>query len=549
VCPACGSARLRRAFGPAHAPFVRCRDCASLLDPDPPSAERLRELYEGPGYFVKEQGDGPGDTLCGYPGDYLANRANVERKFAEVLGHLERYVEPGRLLDVGAGPGFLVEVARRRGWDATGVDLNSWAASYARDELSVEVRVGEIRDLGLEDGELDAITMLDLVEHTPEPGRLIAETARLVRPDGALAILTPDAGSTVSRALGHRWPEVRRPGEHAVLFSIDGLTRLLARHGFVACGWHSTGKTASLATLAADISPVAPGLTGRVRHALERSPLGERQIELDPRTKFCLYARRVPSTTGAPEHRPARVRKRPDEQANVETAILEELRHLADARRYCDWLFAQFSEHVRGDVGEVGAGIGTFSERILKAGAEALLLVEPDEGCADVLARRFSGDPRVELVREVLPDAPSLQPASRDLVVCQNVLEHVTDDAGAVLRMGNALRPGGRLALIVPAGPGLYGPLDEAYGHRRRYTKGHLADLVSDAGLEIESLHFLNFPGIGPWWLKNRRPGARVGSRALSAYEQVVRVARPIEERFSPPAGLSLVCIAGARAR
>lgn len=528
---------------------MRCRDCASLFDPDPPSAERLRELYDGPGYFVKDAGDGPGDTLCGYPGDYLANRANVERKFAEVLGHVERYVEPGRLLDVGAGPGFLVEVARRRGWAATGVDLNSWAAGYARDEVGGEVQVGEIGDLGLEDGELDAITMLDLIEHTPEPGELIAEAARLVRPDGALAVLTPDAGSVVSRALGHRWPEVRRPGEHAVLFSVDGLTRLLARHGFVACGWHSTGKTASLATLAADVAPVAPGLTGRARRALERSRLGDRQLELDPRTKFCLYARRVPSSAAAPAHRPARVPKHPDRQAGVEAAILDELRHLGEARRYCDWLFAQFSEHVRGDVAEVGAGIGTFSERILDGGAETLLLVEPDEGCADVLEQRFSGEPRVELVREVLPGAPSLGAASRDLVVCQNVLEHVTDDAGAVLRMGNALRRGGRLALIVPAGPSLYGPLDEAYGHRRRYTKSYLADLAAKARLEIESLHFLNFPGIGPWWLKNRRPGARVGSQALSAYEQVVRVARPIEERFRPPAGLSLVCIAGATAR
>ena len=168
---------------------------------------------------------------------------------------------------------------------------------------------------------------------------------------------------------------------------------------------------------------------------------------------------------------------------------------------------------MRGPVAEVGPGIGTFSERILHAGAETLLLVEPDEACADVLARRFAGEPRVDLVREVLPAAPSLRPASRDLVVCQNVLEHVTDDAGAVLRMGDALRPGGRLALIVPAGPAPYGPLDEAYGHRRRYTKDYLAELVGEADLEIESLHFLNFPGIGPWWLKNRRPGARVGSR------------------------------------
>jgi 2-polyprenyl-3-methyl-5-hydroxy-6-metoxy-1,4-benzoquinol methylase len=543
ACPACGRPGSRRAYRSPGVPFLRCRDCRTLFDPEPLSAERLRGLYDGPGYFGG--GDRAEDRpFCGYPGDYLANRANVERKFEQVLGHLERYVGPGRLVDVGAGPGFMLTAARRRGWEATGVDLNDWAAAYARDELGVEVAVGQLDDLGLENGELNAITMMDLIEHLPDPEALIAEAARVVREDGAIAILTPDAGSLVSRALGQRWPEVRRRGEHAVLFSVDGLSRLLARHGFIACGRHSTGKTASLATLAADVGPVAPKLARRVREALEGSRLGERQVEFDPRTKFCLYARRVPDGDRGPRHQPAKVRKRPETQAGVEVAILEELEALAEARRYCDWLFAQFEDRVHGDVAEVGAGIGTFSERILAAGARSLLLIEPEPMCADALDRRFAGDERVEIVRELLPEAPHLVPESRDLVVCQNVLEHVSDDAGAVRRMGAALRPGAALVLIVPAGPRLYGPLDEAYGHRRRYTEGYLSDLVRQAGLGFEALYPINKAGIPAWWLKNLRPGARVGPSSVRAYEEVVRLARPLEDRVTPSFGLSLVCVA-----
>ncbi len=83
----------RRAYRSAQAPFFRCPECGTLFDPEPLSADRLRDLYEGPGYF------GAGDPredrpFCGYPGDYLANQVNVERKFDQVLGHLERYVGP-----------------------------------------------------------------------------------------------------------------------------------------------------------------------------------------------------------------------------------------------------------------------------------------------------------------------------------------------------------------------------------------------------------------------------------------------------------------------
>ena len=52
-----------------------------------------------------------------------------------------------------------------------------------------------------------------------------------------------------------------------------------------------------------------------------------------------------------------------------------DLEHLAGARRLCDWMFSQFANDIGGDVVEVGAGIGTFSERILARGVNSLLLI------------------------------------------------------------------------------------------------------------------------------------------------------------------------------
>jgi 2-polyprenyl-3-methyl-5-hydroxy-6-metoxy-1,4-benzoquinol methylase len=550
TCPACHSGRLRNAFRAGGPAFLRCRDCGSLFDAQPLSAADAKQLYEGRAYFVKDEGeDAEGaDALWGYPDDYLADRELIEAKFDRVLRHLERYVEPGRLLDVGAGPGFLVSAATKRGWDAVGLDLNEWASQHAREELGVEVRVGDLSDRPFGDERFDAVTMMDVVEHVPDPDELLARAAELVRPGGAIALLTPDAGSPVSRVLGRRWPEVRRPGEHMVLFSVPGLTTVLARHGFVASGWHSIGKEAPVATLVADVAPVAPGLTGKLRDAIAQRPIGQRVVELDPRTKFVLYARRLPDEAPAPTtpHRPARVPRRPEKLAGVDVAILDELRDLAEARRLGEWMFDSF-RHLVPDakVLEVGAGIGTFSQMMLDEGARQLLLIEPERSCHGVLADTFAGEARVRTSTDALPDAAVLagEEGTFDLVVCQNVLEHIGDDGGAVAAMAEALRPGGHLVLLVPAGPRLFGGLDDAYGHWRRYTPDGIRSVVEGAGLEIDSLRRLNALGILGWWTKNRRPGARIGSSSLKAYEALVSLWRPIEDRFRPPVGLSIVCV------
>ncbi len=544
-CPACGARATRRAFSAGGVEWQRCRSCLTLFDPDPPEAAELEALYAGRSYFVKNEGDEEGGTLWGYADDYLADRAESEAKFERVLAHLERYAEPGRLADLGCGPGYLLAVAAERGWSARGADLNEWAVSYAREDLGLDVVHGDLGALVLADGDLDALTMLDLIEHVPEPDGLLSEAARVVRPGGALAIVTPDAGSPVSRMLGGRWPEVRRPGEHAIVYSVAGLTALLRRHGFAAAGWHSIGKTASLATLAADVRPAAPGLAGRAADVLSGSSLGERVVEFDPRTKFCLYARRLPSERRSPDHAAVRVPRRPEELASVEGAIVDELESLAAAAGFCDWMFDGFADHVGGRVAEVGAGIGTFSARILDRDPESLLLIEPEESCARRLAERFGNDPRVTITGETLPAAPSLGDGEDfDLIVCQNVLEHVGEDEAALRRMAGALRPGGRLALVVPADPRLFGPLDDAYGHWRRYGAEELEDLVAAAGLETEELRHMNALGIPGWRLKNARPGARIGATSLRAYEAMLTLWRPLEDRLRPRRGLSLFCLA-----
>ncbi len=223
--------------------------------------------------------------------------------------------------------------------------------------------------------------------------------------------------------------------------------------------------------------------------------------------------------------------------------VLWDLERLRRARGLGDWMFEQFAHRLGPRVAEVGAGIGTFSERLLDAGVEHLLLVEPDSACAGVLEGRLGRDPRVSLAREELPEAPALRAreCTFDLVLCQNVLEHLDDHDGAMAAMARALRPGGWLVLLVPAHPRLFGRLDRRYGHRRRYTRALVRDVVAGAGLELAELYSFNLLGVPGWWVAGRRSSPAIGARALAAYEVLLRTWRPVERRVRPPFGLSLV--------
>jgi SAM-dependent methyltransferase len=220
-----------------------------------------------------------------------------------------------------------------------------------------------------------------------------------------------------------------------------------------------------------------------------------------------------------------------------------DLARLAQAKGLSDWMFSQFEDAVDGTVVEIGAGIGTFSERILRNGVDRLVLVEPDPACARVLQARFGDNPRVRLLEEELPDSPGLAEleTEADFVLCQNVLEHIENDAGAIAAMARTLRPGGQLGLLVPAHPRLFGELDRRYGHRRRYTRRRIDRVVRAAGLEPLDIYSFNLLGAPGWWLANRRSEAAITARSLRLYELVLGPWRVLEQRRRPPVGLSLV--------
>jgi len=85
-----------------------------------------------------------------------------------------------------------------------------------------------------------------------------------------------------------------------------------------------------------------------------------------------------------------------------------------------------------------------------------------------------------------------------------DVIEHLTDDARALLDALALLQPGGRLIVTVPAHMGLWSYADEFAGHQRRYHRRQLETRLTAAGFKVEYISYFMAATFPVMWLKRR---------------------------------------------
>jgi len=227
-----------------------------------------------------------------------------------------------------------------------------------------------------------------------------------------------------------------------------------------------------------------------------------------------------------------------------------DLETMQQARRYAAHVFGLFRPHIGSRVLEIGCGIGTMTEALLTV-AERVVAIEPNVNCAAVARDVLGSHPRFSLRTCHLEDCDRVELASYrfDTVFCINVLEHLTDDVGALRTFRDTLVPGGRVLIFAPAIPAVYGPLDAELGHHRRYTKRTLSKAFADAGLEVLTLRYTNPIGLLAWALNAHVTKATAHSLTqVRLFEWFVAPwALPLERLAAPLIGLSLVAV-GRRA-
>jgi SAM-dependent methyltransferase len=222
-----------------------------------------------------------------------------------------------------------------------------------------------------------------------------------------------------------------------------------------------------------------------------------------------------------------------------------ELDALAEVRNYYAWVLHHLRPHIGRNVVEVGAGIGTFSRFVLRGtGVREMVLIEPAVNNFPVLEQRFAEEPRVRLIHGYLEDVDELLGA--DSLIAVNVLEHVPDDERFLAAAHTHLRDGGKILLFVPAMPLLFGTLDEAFDHFRRYTGPELDARLQRAGFRNIQLRRMNALGVLSWWIAGRLLRRRtLAPRHVRLYDRwLIPVIRRMESAWEPPFGQNLLAIA-----
>jgi SAM-dependent methyltransferase len=218
------------------------------------------------------------------------------------------------------------------------------------------------------------------------------------------------------------------------------------------------------------------------------------------------------------------------------------LERTAQAHAYNRWTYDRIERWIGRRIIEIGSGIGNMSQFL--TGRDRLVLTDTEPAYRAHLERRFGNMPGVSVSSLTLPDLPdSLRQECFDTAVCLNVLEHVADDCGSLVAIRQLLLPGGRLVLLVPALPAIYGTLDRMLGHERRYTPRLLRQRYAEAGLRMRRLEYFNLAGIAGWWFTGRvLKRELIPTGSLTLFDALVPLFR-LERLLPWRVGQSLIAI------
>lgn len=115
-----------------------------------------------------------------------------ETVFQKSLQQIERMKRTGRLLDVGCGDGSFLSLARQRGWDTYGVELSPAACDHARVAFDLDVKCGELKEVGFPDSYFDVVTLNNVLDHLPSPIEELLEIHRILNVRGLLVVRVPN---------------------------------------------------------------------------------------------------------------------------------------------------------------------------------------------------------------------------------------------------------------------------------------------------------------------------------------------------------------------
>jgi len=219
-CPLCASKKFRKLFTKDGFIYVRCQNCKFVyLNP------RLNEsatLEFQNGAWVDYY-----NRLKFFPSSDLDNKINYKN-----LLEITRITKSGKLLEIGCGTGYLLQMARDDlGFDVFGVEPNIETSQFCREKRRLNVITGTLEQAGFPESFFDVVYMRDVFEHVRKPQQLLQEIYKIMRRGGLIVIEVPNVDGLIYKLVGERHVCVFG-FEHFNFFSKKSLKYVFKKTGF-----------------------------------------------------------------------------------------------------------------------------------------------------------------------------------------------------------------------------------------------------------------------------------------------------------------------------
>jgi len=194
--------------------YSKCLQCGLISRKTKIEPNEIQKTYNDKKYFS----------------GYLGNYKEFIKIFDQMLNLIEKYKNPGNILDIGCGVGLFLYLAKKRGWEASGIEISKFASNFAKNKLKLNVINSDNLDI-FQDKFFDVIVVNHVLEHIKNPLVILKQIKKKLKINGILFIGVPNIEGLFPRVQKEDWPSLQ-PLAHIYQFTPKTLKLLLQKIGF-----------------------------------------------------------------------------------------------------------------------------------------------------------------------------------------------------------------------------------------------------------------------------------------------------------------------------
>lgn len=228
---------------------------------------------------------------------------------------------------------------------------------------------------------------------------------------------------------------------------------------------------------------------------------------------------------------------------------LDTLSVINNATNFNRWMFESIKPYCKGNILEIGSGIGNISTFFLE-NKQYIFLTDIRDNYCSILKNKFKensyllGVENIDLVHPNFETKYAKFIGQFDTVFALNVIEHIKNDVLAISNANKLLKNGGNLIILVPAYQFLYNQYDKELFHFKRYVKNEVIEIFKKNNFEIINSFYFNAFGILGWFVSGKISKSKsIPSSQMNLFNKIVFVAKLIDKIFFNKIGLSTIII------